>query len=87
VIAISSFGIAGGGGATIAALVVLPIMGLPVQIAALLISVGPLIDMARTTVVVAMRSHRPEPYLLPLTRPKVPLSSGKIQPTCHKVLP
>ncbi|MCK7595756.1 cation:dicarboxylase symporter family transporter [Microbulbifer sp. CAU 1566] len=49
VIVISSFGIAGvGGGATFAALVVLPAMGLPVQIAALLISVEPLIDMART---------------------------------------
>lgn len=49
VIVISSFGIAGvGGGATFAALVVLPTMGLPVQIAALLISVEPLIDMART---------------------------------------
>ncbi|HEY8570037.1 L-cystine transporter [Microbulbifer sp.] len=49
VIVISSFGIAGvGGGATFSALVVLPTMGLPVQIAALLISVEPLIDMART---------------------------------------
>ncbi|MDA9556415.1 L-cystine transporter [Vibrio sp.] len=49
VIVISSFGIAGvGGGATFAALIVLPAMGLPVTIAALLISVEPLIDMART---------------------------------------
>lgn len=49
IIAISSFGIAGvGGGATFAALIVLPAMGLPVTIAALLISVEPLIDMART---------------------------------------
>ncbi len=49
VVAISSFGIAGvGGGATFAALVVLPIMGFPITIAALLISVEPLIDMART---------------------------------------
>ncbi|WP_444905919.1 L-cystine transporter [Microbulbifer sp. SSSA008] len=49
VVMISSFGIAGvGGGATFAALVVLPAMGLPVTIAALLISVEPLIDMART---------------------------------------
>jgi hypothetical protein len=48
-IAISSFGIAGvGGGATFAALIVLPAMGLPVTIAALLISIEPLIDMART---------------------------------------
>lgn len=50
-VAISSFGIAGvGGGATFAALVVLPAMGLPVTIAALLISIEPLIDMARTAV-------------------------------------
>ncbi|NNN97916.1 L-cystine transporter [Vibrio sp. B1-2] len=49
IIAISSFGIAGvGGGATFAALIVLPAMGLPVTIAALLISIEPLIDMART---------------------------------------
>lgn len=49
IIVISSFGIAGvGGGATFAALIVLPAMGLPVTIAALLISIEPLIDMART---------------------------------------
>ncbi|WP_039974531.1 L-cystine transporter [Vibrio jasicida] len=49
IITISSFGIAGvGGGATFAALIVLPAMGLPVTIAALLISIEPLIDMART---------------------------------------
>ncbi|AUI85944.1 L-cystine transporter [Vibrio azureus] len=49
IIMISSFGIAGiGGGATFAALIVLPAMGLPVTIAALLISIEPLIDMART---------------------------------------
>ncbi len=49
VIAIGSFGIAGvGGGATNAALVVLPAMGFPVEIVALLISIEPLIDMART---------------------------------------
>ncbi|MCH9690632.1 MAG: cation:dicarboxylase symporter family transporter [Gammaproteobacteria bacterium] len=49
VVVISSFGIAGvGGGATFAALVVLPAMGLPITIVALLISVEPLIDMART---------------------------------------
>jgi L-cystine uptake protein TcyP (sodium:dicarboxylate symporter family) len=49
VVAISSFGIAGvGGGATFAALVVLPAMGFPVTVAAVLISVEPLIDMART---------------------------------------
>lgn len=49
VIAIGSFGIAGvGGGATNAALVVLPAVGFPVTVAALLISIEPLIDMART---------------------------------------
>lgn len=49
IVAISSFGIAGvGGGATFAALVVLPAMGFPVMLAALLISIEPLIDMART---------------------------------------
>ena len=49
VVAISSFGIAGiGGGATFAALMVLPAMGLPVVLVALLIAIEPLIDMART---------------------------------------
>jgi len=49
IIAIGSFGIAGvGGGATNAALVVLTAMGFPVTVAALLISIEPLIDMART---------------------------------------
>lgn len=49
IIAIGSFGIAGvGGGATYAALVVLPALGFPVTLVALLISIEPLIDMART---------------------------------------
>jgi L-cystine uptake protein TcyP (sodium:dicarboxylate symporter family) len=49
VISISSFGVAGvGGGATFAALMVLPAMGFPVTVAAVLISIEPLIDMART---------------------------------------
>ena len=49
IVAISSFGIAGvGGGATFAALVVLPAMGMPITLVALLISIEPLIDMART---------------------------------------
>ena len=39
-----------GGGATFAALIVLPALGLPVTLVALLISVEPLIDMARTLV-------------------------------------
>ncbi|MGL4734991.1 MAG: L-cystine transporter [Enterovibrio sp.] len=48
-VVISSFGIAGvGGGATFAALIVLPAMGLPIAIVGLLISIEPLIDMART---------------------------------------
>ncbi len=49
VVTVSSFGVAGvGGGATFAALIVLPAMGLPIEIVALLISIEPLIDMART---------------------------------------
>ena len=48
-IAIGSFGVAGvGGGATFAAMIVLPAMGLPIEVVALLISIKPLIDMART---------------------------------------
>jgi len=51
VITIGSFGIAGvGGGATMAALVVLSAMNLPVALAGLLISIEPLIDMGRTLV-------------------------------------
>ncbi|MEQ8859819.1 MAG: cation:dicarboxylase symporter family transporter [Pseudomonadales bacterium] len=49
IIAVGSFGVAGvGGGATMAAFIVLPAMGFPVTVAALLISIEPLIDMART---------------------------------------
>ncbi|WP_392565516.1 L-cystine transporter [Utexia brackfieldae] len=49
VVTISSIGVAGvGGGATFAALIVLPIMGLPIELIALLISIEPLIDMGRT---------------------------------------
>lgn len=49
IVAIASFGVAGvGGGATFAAFIVLPVMGFPVTIAALLISIEPLIDMGRT---------------------------------------
>ncbi|AFJ46672.1 sodium:dicarboxylate symporter YdjN [Shimwellia blattae DSM 4481 = NBRC 105725] len=48
-VTLSSVGVAGvGGGATFAALIVLPAMGLPVTLVALLISVEPLIDMGRT---------------------------------------
>lgn len=49
VVTLSSIGVAGvGGGATFAALIVLPTMGLPVTLVALLISIEPLIDMGRT---------------------------------------
>ena len=48
-VAIGSFGVAGvGGGGTFAALIVLSTMNLPVAIVGLLISIEPLIDMART---------------------------------------
>jgi L-cystine uptake protein TcyP (sodium:dicarboxylate symporter family) len=51
VVTISSFGVAGvGGGATFASLIVLGSMNLPVAIVGLVISVEPLIDMARTAV-------------------------------------
>lgn len=51
VVTISSFGVAGvGGGATFASLIVLGSMNLPVAIVGLVISVEPLIDMARTLV-------------------------------------
>ena len=46
IVTISSAGV--GGGATFAALIVLPALGLPVTLVALLISVEPLIDMGRT---------------------------------------
>ncbi|MGJ8516538.1 L-cystine transporter [Carnimonas bestiolae] len=49
IVMISSAGVAGvGGGATFAALIVLPTMGMPVTLVALLISIEPLIDMGRT---------------------------------------
>ncbi|RCL02610.1 MAG: symporter [Candidatus Tokpelaia sp. JSC188] len=49
IVVVSSIGVAGvGGGATFAALIVLPTMGLPVTLVALLISIEPLIDMGRT---------------------------------------
>jgi hypothetical protein len=48
---LGSVGIAGfGGGATVAAILVLSTMGLPVALAGLLISIEPLIDMGRTAV-------------------------------------
>lgn len=51
VVTISSFGVAGvGGGATFASLIVLGSLNLPVAIVGLVISVEPLIDMARTAV-------------------------------------
>lgn len=49
IVTVSSIGVAGvGGGAIFAALIVLPIMGLPVTLVAVLISIEPLIDMGRT---------------------------------------
>lgn len=49
VVTISSVGVAGvGGGATFAALMVLPALGFPVTLVALLISIEPLVDMGRT---------------------------------------
>lgn len=51
VVAISSFGVVGvGGGATLAAIIVLSTLNLPVGLAGLLISIEPLIDMGRTAV-------------------------------------
>ena len=51
VVTISSFGVAGvGGGATFASLIVLGSLNLPIAIVGLVISVEPLIDMARTLV-------------------------------------
>ena len=51
VVTISSFGVAGvGGGATFASLIVLGSLNLPVAIVGLVISVEPLIDMARTAI-------------------------------------
>jgi hypothetical protein len=48
-VTISSLGVAGvGGGATFASLIVLSSMNLPISIVGLVISVEPLIDMART---------------------------------------
>ncbi|KXJ31352.1 MULTISPECIES: L-cystine transporter [Pseudomonas] len=49
IVTLSSAGVAGvGGGATFAALIVLPALGLPVTLVALLVSIEPLIDMGRT---------------------------------------
>ncbi|EJF87499.1 hypothetical protein ME1_01101 [Bartonella vinsonii subsp. arupensis OK-94-513] len=49
VVTLSSIGVAGvGGGAIFAALIVLPVMGLPVSLVAVLMSIEPLIDMGRT---------------------------------------
>ncbi|MDH6365481.1 L-cystine uptake protein TcyP (sodium:dicarboxylate symporter family) [Enterococcus sp. PF1-24] len=51
IVTISSFGVAGvGGGATFASLIVLGALNLPVAIVGLVISVEPLIDMARTAI-------------------------------------
>lgn len=50
IIVLSSIGIAGiGGGATFAALIVLPNMGLPLTLVVVLIAIEPIIDMGRTS--------------------------------------
>ena len=49
VVAVSSFGVAGvGGGATFAALIVFGALDLPIEIIGLMVSIEPIIDMART---------------------------------------
>ncbi|AGF75440.1 L-cystine transporter [Bartonella vinsonii] len=49
VVTLSSIGVAGvGGGAIFAALIVLPMMGFPISLVAVLMSIEPLIDMGRT---------------------------------------
>ncbi|OTA15802.1 C4-dicarboxylate transporter DctA [Xenorhabdus vietnamensis] len=73
-VTISSAGVAGvGGGATFAALIVLPAMGLPVTLVALLISVEPLIDMGRTALNVngAMAAGTITSQLMGVTNKKV----------------
>jgi len=77
IVAVSSFGVAGvGGGATFAALIVLPAMGFPVTVAALLISIEPLIDMARTALNVngAMTAGVLTSRLLGSSEPSEPLA-------------
>lgn len=51
IVVVSSLGVAGvGGGATMASLIVLGTLGLPIEISAILASVEPLIDMGRTAI-------------------------------------
>lgn len=74
IVTLSSAGVAGvGGGATFAALIVLPALGLPVTIVALLVSIEPLIDMGRTAVNVsgAMTAGTVTSQLLKQTDKKV----------------
>jgi L-cystine uptake protein TcyP (sodium:dicarboxylate symporter family) len=74
IVTLSSAGVAGvGGGATFAALIVLPAMGLPVTLVALLISIEPLIDMGRTALNVSgsMTAGTITSQLLKLTDKKV----------------
>ena len=84
VVAVSSFGVAGvGGGATFAALIVLPAMGFPVALAALLISIEPLIDMGRTALNVSgsMTSGLITSRVLGMTERQgnvLPASSGQV---------
>lgn len=74
IVTLSSAGVAGvGGGATFAALIVLPAMGLPVTLVALLISIEPLIDMGRTALNVSgsMTAGTITSQLMKLTDKKV----------------
>lgn len=74
IVTLSSAGVAGvGGGATFAALIVLPAMGLPVTLVALLISIEPLIDMGRTALNVSgsMTAGTITSQILKLTDKKV----------------
>ncbi len=62
IVTLSSAGVAGvGGGATFAALIVLPALGLPVTLVALLVSIEPLIDMGRTALNVKRLHDRRHP--------------------------
>lgn len=85
IVTLSSAGVAGvGGGATFAALIVLPAMGLPVELVALLISVEPLIDMGRTALNVngAMTAGVVTSQLLKQTDKHVLATEGHAE-LCH----
>ena len=86
IVTLSSAGVAGvGGGATFAALIVLPTLGLPVTLVALLISIEPLIDMGRTALNVngAMTAGSLTSRWLGLTDRKV-LNSDETAELAHR---